>query len=127
MHQSDPRKAFTIGRYIWEERHSQRLSARELARRVAVSDSTILRIERDEIMPKPRLLRALAEQLNLAVADAFERAGYAIPDDLPTFRPYMRAKYRDLPDSALRELERSFARLAEKHGLRGPVNREDER
>jgi len=52
-------------------------------------------------------------------------AGYPVIEDLPSFTPYLRAKY-DLPDSAVSEMERFFARLAKKHGVQGPTGREDE-
>jgi hypothetical protein len=61
------------------------------------------------------------------VADIFGLAGYTTPKQLPTFKPYLRAKYRALPDEAVEQMERFFVTLARKHGINGPVDGEDER
>ena len=47
--------------------------------------------------------------------------------ELPSFRPYLRAKYHDLPPDAITELERNFADIARRYGTDGPQDGEDER
>lgn len=47
---------------------------------------------------------------------------------LPSFVPYLRSKYRGLPDEAVDSIEKYVARLAKKHGVAidGPAPGEDE-
>ncbi|MDQ6525561.1 helix-turn-helix transcriptional regulator [Nocardioides sp. LHD-245] len=110
-------------------RERKQLSVKELARRSGLVDSTIGRIERgDTAAPTPELLDALANALELDLADLYVAAGYARPTQLPTFAPYLRSKYANLPNEARAELEASFARIAAKHGYHadGPAPGQDE-
>jgi hypothetical protein len=81
----------------------------------------------DILAPQPDTLKALAAALNVPVTDLFTVADWLPKNELPTFIPYMRSKYKELPEEAVEEMERFFARLAKKHGVTGPVDREDER
>ena len=54
--------------------------------------------------------------LKVPFEDLYALAGYKTPDELPTFRPYMRAKY-DLPPEAVRELESYFEFLRNQYGI----------
>lgn len=76
------------------------------------------------------MLRALAQPLEVPVADLYAAAGFALPDELPTFTPYLRSKYRALPPKAQAELQQSFARITAKYGYSegssGPAAGEDE-
>jgi transcriptional regulator with XRE-family HTH domain len=117
----------TVGEIIKRRRQEIGLSRREVARRAGVNDSTIVRIENGDIAnPRSDMLQSLATALNLSYADLFAAAGYNTPDGLPSFEPYLRAKYGDLPLADLAELERRFAAIERRHGARGPVDREDE-
>lgn len=122
------KKQSSLGGLIQQRREALGLSMREVARRIGATDTTVLRIE-SGASPSPRAdtLSALAEALDLPYADLLAAAGYAVPDQLPTFRPYLRAKYRQLPEAAVAEMEAFFTRLAKKHGLQGPQDGEDER
>lgn len=55
-------------------------------------------------------------------------ANYVVPDDLPSFQPYLRRKYGDMPPQAIEDLDEAFARIAKKYGYRpdGPMAGEDE-
>ena len=56
----------TLGEIIARKRQQKGLSQRELANAVKVSNSTIARLERNEItLPGPELLRALARELDV--------------------------------------------------------------
>ena len=66
--------------------------------------------------PRPDTLKAIAEVLGLDLADIYTAAGYVQSTGLPSFTPYLRSKYADMPPKALQELETSFARIAEKYG-----------
>lgn len=112
---------------LTREKHG--LSARELAKRSGITDSNVVRLEQGGIAnPRPDTLKALADVLDLDLADVYSAAGYVQPKGLPSFAPYLRSRYADLPDSAKRELETSFTHIAEKYGYdaAGPKPGEDE-
>lgn len=108
------------------------LSAAEVARRAGVDVGTVWRIERGMIAsPKAKTLQAIGKVLGIPANDLFEIAPWATPDELPTIRPYLRTKYRQLPPEAMQEIEAHFADLAEKYGITfdqndGPLDGEDE-
>lgn len=116
-----------LGDYLRQHREACGLSVRALAPAVGVDMAQIIRLEQGKVAsPKADVLARLAEQLHLPLADVFGLAGYAAPTELPSFRPYLRAKYQELPPTALAELEASFAEIARKYGTAGPQAGEDE-
>lgn len=122
-------QARELGSRLRERREQLDLSIRELAERTGVNHSTVVRLEQGAIeSPAPDKLSRIAEELGLSLADVFALADYSVPSDLPSFRPYLRTKYRGLPAPAVEELERSFQRIAKRHGLslNGPAPGEDE-
>jgi transcriptional regulator with XRE-family HTH domain len=124
----DRDKAKELGEYLRQQREARGASARSVATVVGVDIAQIVRLEQGAVAsPKADVLAAIAEYLELPLADVFGLAGYTLPKELPSFKPYLRAKYQELPDEAVDEMERFFARLAKKHGVTGPVGREDER
>ncbi len=125
----EPEQAKELGRLLRQRRQELGLSKMQLAKQVGTTDATIFRIEEGQFTsPAPDKLSRIAEILGLSLADVFGLAEYAVPSDLPSFRPYLRAKYRDLPSEAVEQLERSFTRLAKQHGFEpaGPAPGEDE-
>ena len=125
-----PKQAKKLGRYLRDRRNELGLSVRDLEEIAEVSNATIVRFEQGAFAaPAPDKLSRIAEALKLSLADVFALAGYAVPSDLPTFNGYLRTKYRGLPAPAVAELERSFARVAKRHGFNpdGPAPGEDER
>jgi transcriptional regulator with XRE-family HTH domain len=124
-----PDQAKTLGEFLREQRTTLGLSTRALAVRCSVDMATIVRLEQGAFAePRPDTLRAVAEALGVSVADVFALANYVVPNELPAFKPYLRSKYRGLPRPALDELDRSFKRIAKRHGLDpdGPKPGEDE-
>lgn len=116
-----------LGRYLRRHREACGISIRALAPKVGIDTAQIIRLEHGQVAsPKADLLARIAEQLSLPLADVFGLAGYAAPTELPSFQPYLRAKYQDLPPDALAELEASFAEIAHKYGTTGPKPGEDE-
>jgi transcriptional regulator with XRE-family HTH domain len=109
-------------------RESLNLSAREVARRAGVDVGVVIRLERAD-NPRPRLenLKAIGEVLGIPAADLYAAADALPVGQLPSLRPYMRAKYRDLSDEALAEVEAFIDELTAKHGTAGPMNGEDEK
>ena len=125
----DAKQAQLLGKQLKEARAQLVLSAREVADRSGMADSNVLRLEQGAIAnPRPETLKSLADALDLDLADLYAAAGYVQPAGLPSFAPYLRSKYADLPPSAQRELERTFHKIATKHGYdpAGPAAGEDE-
>lgn len=125
----NPEQAKELGRQLRRRRDDLGLSLRQLAERADTTDTTIIRIEQGAYAaPAPDKLSRIAEALDLNLADVFALADYSVPSELPTFSPYLRTKYRDLPAPAVEELERSFQRITKRHGFEpaGPAPGEDE-
>lgn len=125
----NPTDLARLGRSLKQKREQLGLSAAEVARRAGVNTSTVTRIESAQFAsPQPDSLKAIATVLGLPVSDLFTTADWLPKDELPTFTPYLRSKYRDLPPEAMTELEASFARIAKRYGYdaTGPSPGEDE-
>lgn len=125
----EPEQAKRLGTYLREARQAKGLSARQLGDLTDINDATIVRFENGSFTaPAPDKLARIAGALDLSIADVFALAEYASPSELPSFTPYLRTKYRDLPDDAVEQIEKYVARLAKKHGvtLEGPAPGEDE-
>jgi transcriptional regulator with XRE-family HTH domain len=78
------------------------------------------------LAPQPSTLKALAEVLQIDLGQLYTELNWLPAQPLPSLAPYMRAKYHDLPESAIAELEAYANRLIQRHGGQGPLNREDE-
>jgi transcriptional regulator with XRE-family HTH domain len=78
------------------------------------------------LSPRPDTLKAIARVLDLPISDVFVIVDWLPEDELPTIRPYLRAKYRDLTDEAITEIEAYADRLNKRHGGTGPAEHEDE-
>ena len=127
--QMNPKQAKELGRQLRARREALGLSLRDLAERAETTDTTVIRLEQGAYAaPAPDKLSRIADALGLSLADVFALAEYVVPDELPTFAPYLRSKYRDLPAPAVDELERSFKRITKRHGFdpNGPTAGEDE-
>lgn len=125
----NPRQAKKLGAFIRSAREARSLSQNRLGEAVGVPNSTIMRLERGEnLNPRADLLAGIADELAINLADVYGLAGYDAPNALPSLRPYLRSKYRQLPAEAADELERYAERLAKRHGvnLAGPAPGEDE-
>lgn len=125
----DEEQAKKLGALLKQTREARGLSMRQLAKLVDVRDVTILRFERgDQAAPAPDKLARIANVLGLSLADVYALADYAVPNDLPSFTPYLRTKYRDLPADEIDKIQAYAARLARKHGvdLSGPAPGQDE-
>src|SRR5689334_9488035 len=101
----DRKQARELGRQLRERREELNLTTRELAEKAGTSHTTVVRLEQGAYL-EPRLdnLRALAIALELDAGDVLALADFAALADLPSFRPYLRTKYRGLPAPAVEEL-----------------------
>ncbi|MGH3904684.1 MAG: helix-turn-helix domain-containing protein [Pseudonocardiaceae bacterium] len=118
-----------FGAYIKRLRTEQKLSMRGLAHKANIDSGALTRIEQGKVdTPQPDTLKALAEALQVPLADMFAMAGYVIPYDLPSLTPYLQARYSHLPEETLASANDYLQRLIDEHGLdpNGPVGLEDE-
>ncbi len=124
-----PEQARQLGRLLQSRREALGLSTRQLEGSSGVDDTSILRLERGTLQrPSVDKLDKLAAALGLPIEDVRATAGITRPDGLPSFQPYLRAKYPGLPKRAQTELDQYFARLIAKYGVaaEGPGEGEDE-
>lgn len=124
----DPTSTKRVAKLLRAKREALNLSANEVARRAGVDPATVTRMEKAQIpTPRPDNLKAIADVLGLSATDLFVSARWLPEDELPTFQPYLRAKYGSLSDEDMNELEHVFDRIAKKHGYgAGPAPGEDE-
>ena len=78
------------------------------------------------LSPLPDTLMAIAGVLDLSVSDLYALADWLPSGELPTLKPYLRAKYRELDEQAIADIEAYANRRAQRHGGTGPIDREDE-
>lgn len=105
-----------LGEVLRVAREGLGLSVRRLAARAGVHHATLARIELGEQRPGPETLQLLALALELDEADLFALAGYRLPERLPAFPAYLRAKYR-MPDEAASQLNEYFTYLSDKYAI----------
>lgn len=125
----EPQQAAELGRLIRDRRNNLGLTVRQLAEQAGMNFATLARIEQGQFAaPGPDKLARIAEALGLSTADVFGLADYTVPTDLPSFQPYLRGKYRDMPAAAVDDLNKAFERIVRKHGYdpAGPQDGEDE-
>jgi transcriptional regulator with XRE-family HTH domain len=107
-----------LGERIKGKRETLGISQRQLASRIGVHHSYLARLEAgDYSQPAPTLLHRLAEALDLVPEDLFALAGHTIPHELPSFTPYLRAKYH-ISDEAAQELTDYFNYIAHRYAIR---------
>lgn len=120
-------QARQLAAIVRRERIALQLSMRQVATLSGVPLSTVSNIEAASILtPQPNTIKALAEALQTPVSDIYATVGWLPAGELPSFRPYMRTKYRNLNDEALADLERYADELSQRVGSTGPQDREDE-
>lgn len=122
-----PEQARQLAEIFRSRRTALGLSMRRVATPTGFNVATIAQLEAGtNLSPLPDTLRAIAEVLNLNVSDLYAVADWLPAGELPTLKPYLRVKYRDLDEQAMAELEAYADRLAKRHGGLGPIDGEDE-
>lgn len=103
-------------KFVQRHRIARGLSIRGLARQAGIPVATAFRIEQGDFeQPSPEKLQRLARALEIDVEDLYALAGYMMPEGLPDFAPYLRAKF-SLPERAVKDLDAYFRRLRMKYG-----------
>lgn len=122
-----PEQARQLAEIFRSRRTALGLSMREVATAAGFNVATVFQLEAGtNLSPLPDTLRAIAEALSLSVSDLYAVADWLPAGELPTLKPYLRAKYRDLDEQAIADIEAYANQRARRHGGTGPVNREDE-
>jgi transcriptional regulator with XRE-family HTH domain len=107
----------TLGEYIRERRVSRGYSIYDAADLSGLHPSYWSKLETGQYeAPSPKHLQVIARALGVNIEDLYSLAGYDIPERLPTFTPYLRAKY-ELPPEAIADLERFFDMLRSHYGI----------
>lgn len=106
-----------LGETLRTARLAKGLSARKLAASCGLTHSFISKLESatyDSVSPDS--LMALARALDVAPEDLFTLAGFRLPEELPSFGPYLRARYgEELPPGARAALTEVFETLKRQH------------
>ena len=122
-----PEQARQLAEIFRSRRTALGLSMREVATAAGFNVATVFQLEAGtNLSPLPDTLRAIAEALSLSVSDLYAVADWLPAGELPTLKPYLRAKYRDLDEQAIADIEAYANQRARRHGGTGPANREDE-
>lgn len=120
-------QAQELAAIVTRRREALGLSMRQVSVRTGFNIATIFSLESAaNLSPLPGTLKAVADVLGLSISDLFIIADWLAADDLPALKPYLRSKYRVLDEQAIAELEGYANRLVQRHGGRGPRDREDE-
>ena len=125
-----PEQAQRLGAVLRSRREAASLSLRKLEALSGVTNVFIVQLEAGRVAkPDADKLTRLGAVLGLTLAELFAAADIADPSELfPTFTPYLRARYGQLPEDAVAEMTKAFGRIAKKYGVDpdGPTTGEDE-
>jgi transcriptional regulator with XRE-family HTH domain len=119
----------SLGEVLRARRKSFGISQGEVSRRAAIGYDVVSRIESGFIrQPDPRKLARLADVLDFPLSTLYNLAGYPTGRDLPSFQPYLRSRYGQLPAEAVDKLAEYFEEVRSEYGLPpdGPSPGEDE-
>jgi transcriptional regulator with XRE-family HTH domain len=109
-------KSRQLGRLIRERRLQKGLPLQAVADAAGTDPAYMFRLERGEYhQPRPEILVGISKSLAIPLANLYALAGYPTPRELPDFEPYLRAKTQ-LPEKAIRELQRVFDDLQSRYG-----------
>lgn len=122
-----PEQAAELAKYLKEHREAAGVSQRQLAKQVDIAQAQLVRLEQGLVLnPRPEVLAGYAEAIGVPAADVFSMARMPLARGLPTLRPYLRTKYRDLPPEDADKVEALVNELMERHRSNGPTAGEDE-
>lgn len=100
---------------------------RQLGQLTGAGIATVSALETgSSVSPQPDTLKAIARVLEIPISDLFVIADWLPHDELPTLKPYLRAKYRELDEQDIAAIETYANQRVQRHGGTGPIDREDE-
>lgn len=104
---------------------------KEASRETGISTGTLSTLEQGkQASTSIDKILAMASAYDLDATELIEAAGYDLTSALPTFTPYLRSKYRNIPRQAQDEITAAFDRIVQKYGIdphqAGPNQGEDE-
>lgn len=101
-----PEQTVKLIKLLKDKRSELRLSVNEVARRADVDPGTAWRIEQGMIA-KPRVesIIAIGRVLGINPMELFTTVGWLTADDLPDVSTYLGAKFSQLPDAAVEDIE----------------------
>ena len=100
-------QAQELGNLLRGRRLELGLSTHQLGAQVGVRQSTIVRIEKGRFAsPRPDKLARIAKALGIRSTDIYAQAGYLVRDELPSLGPYLSAKYPNMPEEAVAQVQR---------------------
>lgn len=106
-----------LGEFVQSGRLSRDTTIAEAARLSGLDVSYWRKLEAGQYaMPSPLALQRIAQIIDAPLEDLYALAGYEPIKGLPTFGPYLRAKY-NLPPDQVRQLEAYFAFLRSHYGI----------
>jgi transcriptional regulator with XRE-family HTH domain len=109
VHGERPLDGQRLGAFLRRRRLAAGYSSREVAEAAQVDQSWLSRLENGHYaQPSVMHVLELCRVLDIDTADLLAEAGVPREHHLPTFSPYLRAKY-DLPDEAIAQLEAHFS------------------
>jgi transcriptional regulator with XRE-family HTH domain len=110
-----PQQAHQLGDILRHRREYLGMSMRQVSATAGVNVATMSVLEAGtNLSPLPDTLKDVARALGLPLRDLYVIADWLEPDDLPPLKPYLRAKYRDLDEQSIDDLERYAEQLAHK-------------
>jgi transcriptional regulator with XRE-family HTH domain len=113
-----PEQARQLGQWLKARREACGLSTHRLAATAEMDQATVVRFEAGSIeAPRPDKLSRIAQVLGVSGADVFALAGYTVPNDLPSLRAYLSAKYDGLQVDDIDKIEAYVARIAKRRGF----------
>ena len=113
-----PQQARRFGRYLRLARVQLGISARELARRAGVADSTIVRIEQGAFAePDPMTLESIAGALGLDRVEMYRLVDYEPPIELLSLDEFLTVRYPTLPATARGEIDTHLRKVLHRHGI----------
>ena len=107
----------SLAEYVRTRRESRKLDYYQAAEQSGLDHTFWRKLEVGAYeSPSPKSLEAIATTLRVPIEDLYALAGYDLPARLPSFRPYLRARYH-LPHEAVADLERYFELLRSHYGI----------
>ncbi len=87
----------SFGRYIWQTRRKKGLSQRELAATVGVDYTYLSKLENDHVEPSEKVIRSLADHLELNAEELMYLAGKMTQRDSEALEEFVKANYKEMP------------------------------